>query len=276
MKFSERFGFAAPKTVLQKNSIDNELKNMLWESVNNYVFNSPYLEENISRLWVDFFKNPSDTIETNTDMLGRHVSFSPTISKIRRWFFSDAKFFQIYDIIEFCCDSCSIYEGNYKFVDTCNKYLEQEKSAYRIIDGIVSSIIDDHEIEEIENATSQKDRYSGARNHIRTALQLYSNKREPDYRNSIKEAISAVESVACILTGDKAATLGTALKAVQKKSEIHPAMIEAFGKLYGYTSDEGGIRHAMMEEARITESEARFMIVACSAFVNFLIVSGET
>ena len=42
-------------------------------------------------------------------------------------------------------------------------------------------------------------------------------------------------------------------------------------KLYGYTSDEGGIRHSLLEQSSIDEAEAKFMIVACSAFVNFCI-----
>ena len=46
----------------------------------------------------------------------------------------------------------------------------------------------------------------------------------------------------------------------------------AFEKLYAYTNNKTtGIRHALMED---TESpgfdEAKFMLVACSAFVNYL------
>lgn len=37
-----------------------------------------------------------------------------------------------------------------------------------------------------------------------------------------------------------------------------------------YTSDEGGIRHAMLEEPNIGYDEAKYMAVACSAFVNFI------
>jgi hypothetical protein len=48
-------------------------------------------------------------------------------------------------------------------------------------------------------------------------------------------------------------------------------MREAMTKLYGYTSDEGGIRHAMIEESKIDDAEAKFMIVACSAFVNLCV-----
>jgi len=46
--------------------------------------------------------------------------------------------------------------------------------------------------------------------------------------------------------------------------------------VYGYTSDEKGIRHSLLEQsAKVHEEDARFMIVACSAFLNFLIVKAD-
>ena len=43
-------------------------------------------------------------------------------------------------------------------------------------------------------------------------------------------------------------------------------------KLYGYTSDESGIRHAGRIDGKgTTFAEAKFMLIACSAFVNYLI-----
>jgi len=52
---------------------------------------------------------------------------------------------------------------------------------------------------------------------------------------------------------------------------IHPSLSEAFKKLYGYTCDEGGIRHAMINDnEQVKQEDARFMLIACSAFVNYL------
>ena len=52
---------------------------------------------------------------------------------------------------------------------------------------------------------------------------------------------------------------------------IHPAFEQALLKLYGYTSDAKGIRHALSEnDDKIFYSEAKFMLVSCSAFINFL------
>ncbi|MEB7145202.1 hypothetical protein NEM79_21265, partial [Escherichia coli] len=46
----------------------------------------------------------------------------------------------------------------------------------------------------------------------------------------------------------------------------------AFSQLYGYTSDQGGICHALTEEdVNPTLAEAKFMLVTCSAFSNYLL-----
>lgn len=57
---------------------------------------------------------------------------------------------------------------------------------------------------------------------------------------------------------------------------LHIAFKEGIIKLYGWTSDDGGIRHALMDgDSSVTENEARFMLVLCSAYVNYLIILYE-
>ncbi len=46
---------------------------------------------------------------------------------------------------------------------------------------------------------------------------------------------------------------------------------EAFNKLYGYTSDKSGIRHNGGVDENTTFEEAQYMLVSCSAFLNYLI-----
>ena len=74
------------------------------------------------------------------------------------------------------------------------------------------------------------------------------------------------------MSGDDKATLGEALKQMEKQKRIHPALREAFSKLYGYTTDQGGIRHAEgLFESNVTFEEAKFMLVICSTFINYII-----
>ena len=116
--------------------------------------------------------------------------------------------------------------------------------------------------------------YSSVNTHITKALEHYADRDNPDYENSIKESISAVEAMCCIITGlqGKTATLGNALGALEKSGvKIHGAMKGAFEKLYGYTSDENGIRHGGIDFVNAPAEDAKYMLIACSAFVNYLI-----
>lgn len=103
---------------------------------------------------------------------------------------------------------------------------------------------------------------------------MFAERKKPDYENSIKESISAVEAMCCIITGldGKNATLGTTLKKLREKGvHIHSAMEKAFSSLYGYTSDEDGIRHGGIDFTNAPSEDARYMLISCSAFINYLL-----
>lgn len=65
--------------------------------------------------------------------------------------------------------------------------------------------------------------------------------------------------------------LSKALKKLEQKISIHPAMKNAFIALYAYTSDGKGIRHALLDDstAKVDETDALFMLGACAAFVSY-------
>src|SRR5690606_9806988 len=112
--------------------------------------------------------------------------------------------------------------------------------------------------------------FKGVHIHLSEALNKLSDKTNPDYRNSIKESISAVESVCQQITGDKNSELGKALKKLKKILPIHGALEQGFIKIYGYTSDGDGIRHAMMNENNLDQEDALYMLISCSSFTNYL------
>jgi len=47
-------------------------------------------------------------------------------------------------------------------------------------------------------------------------------------------------------------------------------MKSAFGKLYGYTSDGTNIRHGGIDFSHAPAEDAKYMLVSCSAFINYL------
>jgi hypothetical protein len=80
-----------------------------------------------------------------------------------------------------------------------------------------------------------------------------------------------VESVARTLApSDK---LSDALAQLEKSASIHNALKRGFAAIYGYTSDENGIRHPLLDDpqAKVDEADGLFMIGACAAFVSYLI-----
>jgi len=154
-------------------------------------------------------------------------------------------------------------------INNLNQVLREENAAYRIVDDKVIEITDQHEIDAIESALDNG--IQSSRTHLSRALELLSDRKQPDYRNSIKESVSAVEAACQVLANKPKTTLTDCIKVIKNNGNIHPAFEQALIKLYGYTSDEGGIRHALTEESVDPHySDAKFMLVACSAFVNFL------
>ncbi len=154
-----------------------------------------------------------------------------------------------------------------------NEVLASELSAYRFVGGKLVPVSSEQEMQAIERAIAETSgAYSTASEHLQhVAVTLLARRPKPDYRNSIKESISAVEALCAVITGNQKATLGQALKVIDEEARLHGALRSAFEKLYGYTSDADGIRHALMEETTIEQEDAIFMLVACSAFVSYVI-----
>lgn len=155
--------------------------------------------------------------------------------------------------------------------DEVNELFEKECVGYRFIGEKIVAVTDKIEIKEIEE--SLQSNYDGCREHIKKAVGFLANREQKDYKNCIKESISAVESICCIIADKKNATLGEALKILESKCNLKGQLKSAFEKLYTYTNnDKGGIRHAEgLFVSNVSFEEAKFMIVSCSAFVNYLI-----
>ncbi|HHG2223482.1 TPA: hypothetical protein Q4A38_05340, partial [Synechococcus sp. WH 5701] len=146
--------------------------------------------------------------------------------------------------------------------------LARENSAYRFVEGQIAEITSKAEIEAVEMAIEAAGPYAGVSSHLTSALALMSDRTSPDYRNSIKESICAVESLAKQIAKKPSATLGVVLNELERTHALHPALKSAFSSLYGYTSNAQGIRHAPLDEPTLSKSDARFILVCCSALVN--------
>ena len=275
MPFSQRQGIKPVKVNIQIDSMDDDLRNRLWNALIIHYWSRvrsdldssppahiPETQRLIRDLWHEFFKKPLDTIP---------VHWSDLHIRMRDHYFSSS-WDQVYDLIEFLANNDPYGQYNSsKFTEFCNSILEQELSAYRFVGGRIAKVTSEHEIAEIEAALVTPMKPVGE--HLKTALNLLTDRKSPDYRNSVKESISAVESLCKLIANDPNATLGKALDEIKKqnKVKIHPALESAFDRLYGYTSSADGIRHALLDQPTLSSEDAKFMLVSCSAFVNYLI-----
>lgn len=274
MRFSQRLGLTPVKVDVQIDSMDDDLKVALWNAFSGaYVekyketsFPDSKLRELFILIWRDFLKKPLDEFDYYT---------SVNVHRLKR-IYMDYLWYEVYDFIEFVSNTQLPYVIDSEiFMELCNSSLEKELSAYRLVGGQIVQITDEQEIVEIEGAINNEEIISGVKIHLSRALQLLSDRKTPDYRNSIKESISAVESIAQVITGDSKASLGNALKTIDEKVGIHKALRNGLSSIYGYTSDEGGIRHAMLEEKDIHFEDAKYMLVSCSAFINYLFMKSN-
>jgi hypothetical protein len=265
-RFSERIGVKPLKNVLQLESMDDDLRNGLWNvcyslclkrlATATYSINgTDYV---CGPLWRDFFKRPIDEIPGHG---------SQGLSFVKTFYFDKADWATIYDFAEFLA---TLFQDT-EFVRACNLVLASEMSGYRFVGRSLVPITNASELTTITEALSAREPFQPVRVHLRSSVDLFSSRKNPDYRNSIKESISAVEAISQIITGEDKATLGQALKKLEEKGiQLHEALKKSFSSLYGYTSDAEGIRHALLEESTVDFDDAKFMLVSCSAFVNYL------
>jgi hypothetical protein len=270
-KFSQRYGYSALEKAFQRESIDIALRTKLWnitkiaiwDDYNHHEYRhrekSEKIDGLIRRLWFHFFVKDLDKLPLFQD----HYPNKGVYSILKEHFFS-CQWFEVYDLLEeISHDQSGVLTS--KTREWINHELEENNSAYRFVGDDIVEITDKSEIQAIEDALDHPDK--PVRIHLQTAIEMLSDKQSPNYRNSIKESISAVEAACRLMTGRDSATLSDALKKIKN---IHPVLSKAFNQLYGYTSDASGVRHSLIDEESITYADAKFMLVACAAFVSYL------
>lgn len=264
--FSERIGITQPKA-LQINNIDQDLRNSLWNISSAYLFsfNTHYLShDNVLNakailLYRDFYKQPVDELPETSRGFIREMKTNML----------EDEWHNVLSMIEFLIQRCRVSN---ECIDEINFVMERERSAYRLVDRLFAPITNEDEITAIETAVAQSGRFAAVSAHVKRAIELFAEKPTPDYRNTVKEAISAVEAAARIIAGKPNADLNAAIRNIEQRHSLHPAFRAGIEKFYSYTSDEKGVRHALTEDgSNVDEADALFMLVSCSAFSNYLV-----
>jgi hypothetical protein len=270
-RFSQRIGVTPREPLVQLDDVNEALRNSLWNVIHQAV------ESRDAALWrrvarraaIDFFKWPVDELPI--------YDF-----QCRDWIkqrFYKMDWYRAYDFVEFFVQDAYrvISDDETPIRANFNRVFEREGAGYRFVAGVLSPISNSTEIAAVNEAISSATQHAllGASEHLSTAVALLGQRPDPDYRNSVKESISAIESLVKSISGQCTGGLVGALDTVAAKAPIHGALRNALKSLYGYASDESGIRHAILDDPTVEYEEAKFMLVACSAFVNFLVAKAD-
>lgn len=255
--FSERCGHTQSK-LPQREGLDDNTRTVLWnafyanfaDTFDEWRYYSDPIHQ---KIFARFLKKAIDEYEDG-----------PANERYIKEFFLNQEWNKVLDLVDF------ITQTNHEqaFVDECNIALAQENSAYRIVGKFVTEITSEQEVVEIE--TAQQIPFDSARMHLEKALALFSNRESPNYEKCIAESIHAVESIAQEITGKE-----KSLNALTQSLKLHPNLTNGLDELYNWTSKDG-IRHAKSGKSLpVDQATARFMLVTCSAFVNYIIAKRQ-
>lgn len=283
LNFSERHGYVKISELVQYECMTDGLRTDIFNSIVAYIvigfcdvedyndvpectlkeaFYAPLYMNSFKRFFKSFYVN----------ILKRRITDIPEYNSIA-WkefeaYFDKAKWHEVYSLVEwFVQKIVRNKEWQEAFHKRINVVLEENYSGYRLLNGLIVPITDAEELSDVQTAMI----VDVVSTHLQAALQCLHDK---DYRNSVKESISAVEAFVRCKTGKS--TLGDALSELEKSDIVIPNVLkQGFQKIYGWTCGEDGIRHAIMDGAQeVTVAEAKFMLVTCSAFINYLKMKG--
>ena len=252
--FSERYGYKPVRAALgQYESMDEGLRVAIWNFLyQNYMHGDA--NDITQEIRVNVIGEPLDLVE------GTRAN----IVKLRQWY-AVLPWNDVYDLLEYCVRH-PIYRtrGFYRVTpppfsevsESINSLLDKHGATYKLVNGLVVPVSNREEVADVEEAASSND-------YITKAIELLANRENPDYENVIKESISAVEYEVRRATGEDVA------RGLEKLA-IHSQLAQAWKNMYNWASDEPGVRHPNTGDSRIGIAEARYVLVAASAFVNYL------
>ncbi|PSL36999.1 hypothetical protein CLV49_0602 [Labedella gwakjiensis] len=266
-KFSERIGRREPRSVLQIDELDEPTRNAIWNvtlRIRDHFEEAAYsgLRQQgrsiAAGMWSQHFELPLDEMGSNQTMWRR---VRETILK------GDS--LDVLDAVDGLITRLVKVEANIvdDAVGTYNSEFEHYLVGYRFVDRELVPVTDETEVTAIEEAVGTD--LPGVRLHLQRALSLLADRGNPQYAKVVHESVNAVEAAVREMTGKN--VLSEGLKELERQGyNVHGALRGGWDKLYGYTSNAAGIRHAIVRDEEVDEALASYFLVTSSAFVNFL------
>ncbi|MCS3442817.1 AbiJ-NTD4 domain-containing protein [Microbacterium phyllosphaerae] len=273
--FSERHGYKEVRSVIQRESLDDATRLELWNLLavlpNEFdkFYQDPTEHGVLEALWLWYFKKARD-----------EMPYDKVVWKLIKDAVLTREWNEVLDLLEQFMKDWDRLETQRSaglkraFLRALNDRFESELVGYRFIGLEITPVDSSAEGEALSAALADAASIAGARHALDRAIELLADRQTPDYPNSIKESISAVEAVVKKITAE--GTLGAGLRKLESAGlHIHPALREAWSKMYGWTSAEDGIRHAGIDAADVDQALAKYALVTCSAFVSYLTEEGR-
>ena len=275
LTFSQRYGYESLPQPMKMEELSHNLRREIWNVIRdnllknrklgsqNYYFPQDF-KRFIERTLGKLLKKPEDEISTN---------YNEVLSLFKK-IILQRKFDLLLSLIELIVNDNSCRS---EFRQKVAVLFNSHAAAYRLeISQTPYHFLPRSSMEQgkaVQNAlkTIDEGNMSGASVHLRKAVDHINTQQ---YADSISNSILAVESVARTIDPKAEKTLTPALKSLEKVGMInHPALKDAFSKLYGYTNDEQGIRHALLDKdsPEVGLDEAIFMFGACASFAAYLV-----
>ena len=273
LTFSQREGYRELPAPLQLEHLPPAARTLIWNVLYEHLSEARHTDSVVE---VDIVGQPWQSVLYALYVLHDVQPLDEWTADFARWRHDlrgrveRLPFNEVFDLIEFIMRQRKCPPS---FVSLMSSMFKTCRLAYRIDVGPPPTIMPATTRTEGEELTTSLKalRAAGlhaATTHLHQAARCINDR---DWAASIRESIHAVESVAKQI--DPAAkTLGPALNSLQRRGVLqHHALKEALSKLYGYTSDEQGIRHALDgDKANVTIDEAVFMLGACASFASYL------
>lgn len=273
LTFSQRYGLVPAPTVLSYKDISRELWVDLFNTLQRICSEVIRKEGLAEEIWMHFHHEPIS--DYPYDSWGHALSIGQLVNYTRESLDREGRTCsaRVYDLIEFVYSTIFFMDRNRQSLQqNVNEDFARNFASVKMIDGFVTPISDEEQAREIEMAMQGP--LSEVNSQLHTALELLADRDQPNYRDSIKNSVSAVESLCKHIVGDRKATLEDALKKMEATAiPIHPALKDAFRKFYAYAGDVA--RHGLMGSDNLDVEDARHMLVTCSAFINYLVVKAD-
>ncbi|MDE0527410.1 MAG: hypothetical protein OXH85_01730 [Truepera sp.] len=276
LTFSQRYGYEPLPEPMRLEELSNDLRREIWNAVRELLLGKSVHgrvhgrdfsyagKKFIERVLGQFLKRPEDRISTE---------YAGVMNGIRKWVL-EGVFNSTLDLVQIMVNDRDTTKD---FVKRAKSLFDQHAAAYWLdMSGQPYQFFPRGSKEQGEATqqaieTLRESNMDGAATHLRHATEHINAQR---YANSIVDSIHAVESVARMIDPEASNKLGSALNSLEKAGLLkHTALKEAFKKLYGYTSDEQGIRHALLDRdsSDVGLDEAMFMFGACASFASYLV-----